>query len=348
MNKKLYQFQIVREDAPHILAAVDEIDGTSAQIIEVDLDPAKRAKQIKELLAVAKDGAMDAFTAGGRFYFVAGSPAAARKLLSAALTCPSVAVAPVETKRNDSQQDKQQAPGPSRPHGKKPPVPKPDTGLPKWALGGAGLVFLLILIAMVASSSKAAPPNVYQNGNGRQAIYITDETPGAVIYYTTDGSTPTTSSLVYNSPLWELANGTRVRAIAAAQGHRNSDEHSAVYYIPSQFGIVETYLQKGANFYKTRHYAQARRLFRNACNGGEMVACNYLGTMEALGLGGPLGMKNALAHLALACDQGIPNACDSLGSLYKKAGVVTKAREYYQKACDSGLYSSCAKGGPVH
>ena len=50
-----------------------------------------------------------------------------------------------------------------------------------------------------------------------QQVTISDTTPGAVIYYTTDGSTPTTASAVYGAPI-TVAGNTTVQAIAVASG----------------------------------------------------------------------------------------------------------------------------------
>ncbi len=50
--------------------------------------------------------------------------------------------------------------------------------------------------------------------NGSNAISITTATPGATIYYTTDGSVPTTSSAVYSSPLTDNVSNVNIKAIA--------------------------------------------------------------------------------------------------------------------------------------
>jgi N-acetylneuraminic acid mutarotase len=61
-------------------------------------------------------------------------------------------------------------------------------------------------------------------------VTITDTTPGAVIYYTTDGSTPITSptTLTYAGP-FSVINTETVSAIATASGYANSSLAAAVY-----------------------------------------------------------------------------------------------------------------------
>jgi hypothetical protein len=63
-------------------------------------------------------------------------------------------------------------------------------------------------------------------------VTISDTTPGANIYYTTNGTTPTTSSSVYSSPITVSASET-LEAIAVATGYSNSAVGSAVYAIGS-------------------------------------------------------------------------------------------------------------------
>jgi hypothetical protein len=63
-----------------------------------------------------------------------------------------------------------------------------------------------------------------------QAVTISDSTSGAVIYYTTNGSTPTTSSTKYTGPITVSAN-TVINAIATFSGLTNSNLASASYTI---------------------------------------------------------------------------------------------------------------------
>lgn len=83
------------------------------------------------------------------------------------------------------------------------------------------------------TTSTAATPT-FSPGTGTyssaQTVTISDSTSGATIYYTTDGTTPTTSSTVYTGSF--VASGTTtVQAIAVASGYSKSAVASAIYTI---------------------------------------------------------------------------------------------------------------------
>jgi glycosidase len=66
--------------------------------------------------------------------------------------------------------------------------------------------------------------------NTLQSVSIADATAGATIYYTTDGSTPTTASTVYSAPI-PVAATTTLQALAVVSGYANSNVTSATYTI---------------------------------------------------------------------------------------------------------------------
>jgi hypothetical protein len=63
-----------------------------------------------------------------------------------------------------------------------------------------------------------------------QTVTITDTTPAAVIHYTTDGSTPTASSPIYNGGI-AVSQSETVQAIAVSPNNSNSAVASAAYVI---------------------------------------------------------------------------------------------------------------------
>jgi hypothetical protein len=61
-----------------------------------------------------------------------------------------------------------------------------------------------------------------------QTVTLADATPGATIYYTTDGSTPTTASTPYTGPV-AVAQSMTLRAVAGRNGLVTSDAAGATY-----------------------------------------------------------------------------------------------------------------------
>ncbi|MDP9065332.1 MAG: chitobiase/beta-hexosaminidase C-terminal domain-containing protein, partial [Pseudomonadota bacterium] len=68
-----------------------------------------------------------------------------------------------------------------------------------------------------------------------QTVTLADATAGATIYYTTDGSAPTTSSAAYSGPL-AISTTTTVKAFAVASGHPDSAVASSTYTIGATGG----------------------------------------------------------------------------------------------------------------
>ena len=64
-----------------------------------------------------------------------------------------------------------------------------------------------------------------------QSIVLSSATKGATIYYTTNGTTPTTASTVYSSPIIVGTGTTTIEAIAAANGFSPSAVATATYIV---------------------------------------------------------------------------------------------------------------------
>ena len=81
-----------------------------------------------------------------------------------------------------------------------------------------------------------------------QAVTLTDSTPGALIYYTTNGTTPTTNSAIYSTPL-QVSATTTINAIAAAPGYSTSALASGTYTIGSPSTTSSVNFATAANVY---------------------------------------------------------------------------------------------------
>lgn len=93
---------------------------------------------------------------------------------------------------------------------------------------------LVSLTVKPAVSSQTATPAITPNGgsfSGPQVYNITDATPGAMIYYTTDGSMPNTTSAVWNGIPTVLILNTTIKAIAIASPLTASNVASATFVI---------------------------------------------------------------------------------------------------------------------
>jgi glucosylceramidase len=73
-----------------------------------------------------------------------------------------------------------------------------------------------------------------------QSVAISDATTNATIYYTTDGSTPTTASKVYSTPI-SISTTTTLNAIATATGFSTSAEATGAYQIDLPVTVTPTF-----------------------------------------------------------------------------------------------------------
>jgi glucosylceramidase len=71
-------------------------------------------------------------------------------------------------------------------------------------------------------------PGSYSQPQAGQTVTLTDSTANASIYYTTDGTTPTTSSNQYKNPV-TITSTTTIQSIAMAQGYSQSALATGTY-----------------------------------------------------------------------------------------------------------------------
>lgn len=83
------------------------------------------------------------------------------------------------------------------------------------------------LFTFAATPQFSPPGGAYSTG---QKVSITDSTPNTTIYYTTDGSTPTTHSHQYSTPIATSRN-TTISALAIAANYLNSVVATASYSV---------------------------------------------------------------------------------------------------------------------
>jgi N-acetylneuraminic acid mutarotase len=110
-----------------------------------------------------------------------------------------------------------------------------------WLMGGYGVnseyqLFLNDLWVYIPAETQPAATPIFSPAagtyNSAQTVTISDATQGAAIYYTTNGTTPTTGSTLYTSGQAITVSSTEtIEAIAVASGYSPSAVASAVYTI---------------------------------------------------------------------------------------------------------------------
>lgn len=351
MQRQLYRFQIHREIASGVFAAIDEADNSKIWIVEVKPRPGQREVDVKNLEEIAASRRCESCTAEGKFYIVAVSEKQVEQLRDAIAAVGLGPTPPEKHVQEPADKDeRQQLPPPARGE---------NRTIQRVLIPAVAIVIAIAVLSAVAVRPKTSMPILSPSGgtfSNVQQVNVSDATPGAVIHYTLDGSTPTASSSVYTGPFANLPTGTVVRAIATAPGHSASDEVTGTYRWWSAYDRgkeafdQKLYPQARSDFNLACNSAQAaiRKCAQEACSGSQWAnskrnvsACNYLGYLYANGLGGPREVGKAHEVYRTACENGNLAGCASLGSLEQDAGNIAAARTYFQKACSGGVSEAC-------
>ncbi len=124
-------------------------------------------------------------------------------------------------------------------------VPTVTSG--KVYVGGLGQLNVYGLLPTVQVAAPTFSPAAGTVSSG-QPVTISDTTSGASVFYTTDGSAPSTLSNPYTGPI-TVSSTTAINAIAVAAGQLNSATTSAVYNIQGSQGTITRVNQSGAGNY---------------------------------------------------------------------------------------------------
>lgn len=143
---------------------------------------------------------------------------------------------------------------------------------------------------ITASPTFSPNPGTYANS---VAVTLSTTTPGATIYYTTNGSTPTTGSTVYTGAL-TINQSTVVQALATAPGYTDSAVSSATYTITTTSGGGG-----GGSVVIPPFTLQAGETTINGGVGG--IAYGGCGNGSTITLTIPAGAWNGTGYVALSC-----------------------------------------------
>ena len=164
-----------------------------------------------------------------------------------------------------------------------------------------------------------------------QSVAIASATAGATVYYTTDGSDPTTASGVYASPIAVAASGT-LKAMAAAPGHAASPIASATYVIAPSGGPIafDTFCQGSLDAF--------RRLVASCFHGNP----EYVNAVNPVGFFDCVAAGKELAAGRVAYDAAQGGGCLAALSSF---GCADLRASSLPAACQSTLTGQVAGGG---
>ena len=181
------------------------------------------------------------------------------------------------------------------------------------AVTNMGVVRTYTIRAYHRSGTVAAPTFSLATGSyaGVQKVGIASATSGASIYYTTNGSAPTSASTLYTDSITVDASET-VKAIAVVTGMVNSSVSSATYTLSA---IAPTFSPPGGTWYDTTQMVTI-----TSATSGTSIYYTTDGTDPAISptaqrFTGPVAVGANLTLTAIAVKSGVSNSAE-FGALY--------------------------------
>jgi hypothetical protein len=152
-----------------------------------------------------------------------------------------------------------------------------------------------------ATPTFSVPAGTY---TGAQTVTISDATAGATIYYTTNGTTPTTSSTKYTGPI-TVSSSETLEAIAAETGYSNSTVATVVYTINIPQLAAPAFTPNAGT------YAGAQTVTISDATAGATVYYTTNGTMPTTSstkYTGPITVSSSETLEAIATETGYTNS----------------------------------------
>jgi len=152
-----------------------------------------------------------------------------------------------------------------------------------------------------------------------QTVTMADTTPGATIYYTTNGTTPSTASSLYSASSPPTVSATTtIEAIAVASGYTNSAVASATYTITAGSPPVSVSLAGSADLYGLVTLGNAVPGAQGIDRVGDAYAANLVGASLTWSGStfsfGASGTQNALTSATITLPAGKYSTLNLLGT----------------------------------
>ena len=169
-----------------------------------------------------------------------------------------------------------------------------------------------------------------------KTVTISDSTAGSTIYYTTDGTTPTTGSATYSTPI-TVATTQTLQAIASASGYAISPVSSAVYieFVPANvpgfspsagtYSLAQSVTISDATPYATIYYTTngySPLTGSTMYSGPITVATSETVTAIAIATGSSQSLASAAAYIIGNPPAAMPTFSPGVGT-YTTAQTVT-------------------------